>query len=53
MYLVEWLQGLEPSVSGGDDVVWLGLIGERLGILGEAPIDGRLKIDDRMEDAIA
>ena len=54
--LVDRLQRLEPTVSRCDDLVWIGLPEEGLGVicvvfLDEA-IDGGLEIDERMEDAV-
>ena len=47
---------MEPSVSGGDDVVWIGFPDEGLGafcvVLADEAIDGSLEIDDGMEDAV-
>jgi len=47
---------LEPSVSGGDDFVGIGFPDEWLRFLGvvfvDEAVDGGLKIDDGMEDAV-
>ena len=43
-----------PSSNGGDDVVRIGCPREGLGTgvrLGNVPVDGRLKVNHRMEDA--
>ena len=56
MRLVDRLQHLEPSVSGGDDVVGIGAPDEWLGfgdvVLGDEAVDGSLQVDDRMEHAV-
>jgi len=47
---------LEPSASCGDDVIGIGLPAEWFGVLGivftHEAVDGGLKIDDGMEDAV-
>lgn len=49
-------QHLEPSVSGGDDVIGVGSPYERLGfgdvVLGDETVDGSLQVDNRMEHAV-
>lgn len=50
------LQHLEPSVSGGDDVIGVGAPDKRLGfgdvVFGDEAVDGGLQVDDRMEHAV-
>jgi len=45
---------LKPSISGCDDVVWVGAPDEWLGlccvVLVDEAIDGCLQVDKRMED---
>ena len=43
-----------PAGCGGDDLVWICLPAERLGVevvLGEVAVDGGLEVDDAAEDA--
>ena len=43
-----------PTPDGGDDFIWIGRPREGLGMgvrLGNVPVDGRLKINHRMEHA--
>jgi hypothetical protein len=47
---------LEPSVSGGDDIIWIGFPDEWLWVAGivfvDEAVDGGLEVDDGMEDAV-
>jgi hypothetical protein len=47
---------LEPSISCGDNVLWIGFPDEWLGLVGvvlfDEAVDGSLEIDDGMEDAV-
>jgi len=47
---------LEPSISGSDDIVWIGAPDEwfSLGliVLVNEAVDGRLQINDRSKDAM-
>ena len=43
-----------PTPDGGDDFIWISRPREGLGTgvrLGNVPVDGRLKVNHRMEDA--
>lgn len=54
--LVDRLQHLEPSVSSGNDCVWIRSPNERLCtvriVFSDKAIDGGLQIDQRMKDAV-
>ena len=47
---------LEPSISGGDNLVGIGAPGEGFclgfGVLPDEAVDGGLEVDDRVEDAV-
>ena len=45
---------MEPSFSGGDDLVWIGFPDEGLGlaiVLYDEAVDSRLQVDEGVEDA--
>jgi hypothetical protein len=46
---------MEPSFDGGDDLVWVGFPDKRLWglvVLFDKVVDGRLEIDEGVEDAV-
>jgi len=46
---------MEPSFDGGDDLVWVGFPDKRLWglvVLLDEAVDGRLEIDEGVEDAV-
>ena len=48
------MQCLMPSSDGGDDFIGVGYPSEGFGagvVIVEEAVDGRLKVDDRLEDA--
>ena len=50
------LNHLEPSISGGDDFIWISSPHEGFGaclvVFFDEAVDGGLKIDQRMKDAM-
>ena len=52
---MDWLQRLEPSISGGNDRIWIGAPDERfwgLVVLFDEAVDRGLQVDNGAKDAI-